>query len=191
MAGMERDGRSGRALTAVLAALGTAGLFEAATVLATQDRAVRAASPWQDDPYDVVVSHSQVAVPMLALVIGLRLLAWRAPGGPDRARQAVRAAAAMTALVGATVVTEWAAVAGGARASTWRTSRGGWTAALIGGLAVATVLAALTTALLARCRQPGGLAPRWRHDWLGDAVALGGRVPVLRRWATQAGAARV
>jgi hypothetical protein len=84
MTAMERADENGRASPAViLASLGTACLFEVLTVLATQDKTVRAASPWQDDPYDAVVSLTQFAVPMLALVIALRLLAWRSPGGPD------------------------------------------------------------------------------------------------------------
>jgi hypothetical protein len=43
-------------------------------VLATQNKTVRAVSPWQDDPYNA----TQFVVPMLALVVALRLLAWRA-----------------------------------------------------------------------------------------------------------------
>ena len=64
----------------------------------------------------MALSHSQFAVPMLAAVIALRLLAWRAPGGQDRARQVVRATGMMTALIGLTLVFEWAAVAVGAHA---------------------------------------------------------------------------
>jgi hypothetical protein len=75
----------------IQASLGAAGLFEVLTLVATQDKTVRAASPWQDDPYDALVSLTQFAVPILALVIALRLLAWRAPGGPDRERRGARA----------------------------------------------------------------------------------------------------
>ena len=69
-------------LRPIVTGLGTAVLFEALTVLETQDKTVRAASPWQDDPYDAVVSLAQFTVPILAVVLGLRLLAWRSPGGP-------------------------------------------------------------------------------------------------------------
>jgi hypothetical protein len=81
------DNGQASSLAVTLAGLGVAVVFEALTVLATHDKTVRAVSPWQDDPYDVALSHSQFAVPMLAAVIALRLLAWRAPGGQDRARQ--------------------------------------------------------------------------------------------------------
>ncbi|MFI1073957.1 hypothetical protein [Streptomyces puniciscabiei] len=177
---MERVKENGRASSAVVwASLGAAGVFEALTVLATQDKSVRAASPWQDDPYDVMVSLAQFAVPMLALVIASRLLAWRAPGGVDRVRQTVRAAGAMVTLVGLTVVSEWAAVV----ARTPASSSGPWAAVLIGGLAVNSVLTAAVAVLLVRGHRGHGSAGPWRHDWLGDAVFLCRRIPVLRRGA--------
>ena len=150
---MEHVSENGRAsLIAILAGLGTAGFFEAAAVLATQDKTVRAVSPWQEDPYDAVVSLSQFAVPMLALVIALRLPAWRAPGGPDRAQQTIRAAGAMMTLIVTTLVFEWAAVIVGPHAS----SRGAWTSVLISGLVAASVLTMVVSTMLVRCRRPRG-----------------------------------
>lgn len=175
MAAMERTERP----RAVLAGLALACLFEALTVVETQDKGVRAVSPWQDDPYDVAVSLAQFAVPMLAAVIALRLLAWRAPGGPDRERQTVRAAGAMTALVGLTLAFEWAA------AGVVRLSWTGWTWFLVGGLAVTSVCAVAVAVMLARCR---GTRGRWRHDWLGDVLLVASRTPVVRRWATEGAA---
>jgi hypothetical protein len=185
MTAMNESGRASPAV--ILASLGAAGLFEVLTVLATQDKTVRAASPWQDDPYDAVVSLTQFAVPMLALVIALRLFAWRAPDAPDRERQMVRAAGAMTTLTGLTLVFEWAAVIGGAHAPYWNT----WTSTLISGLVVTSTLTVAVTALLVRRRRPRGSYGRWRHDWLGDVVLLCDRIPVLRRWATPEAAAWV
>ncbi|MEU5090097.1 hypothetical protein [Streptomyces sp. NPDC021356] len=176
---MEHVKENGRAYSAVVwTSLGAAGVFEALTVLATQDNAVRAASPWQDDPYDVVVSSAQFAVPMLALVITLRLLAWRAPGGSDRVRQTVRAAGAMVTLVGLTVVSEWAAVFIRTPAS----SSGPWASVLIGGLVVNSVLTMVAAVSLRRCRRRRRSAGGPRNDWLGDAVFLCRQIPVLRRW---------
>ncbi|MGW5464167.1 hypothetical protein [Streptomyces sp. NPDC003996] len=175
----ENGGRASSA--AVRASLGVAGVFEALTVLATQDKAVRAASPWQEDPYDVVVSLAQFTVPMLALVIALRLLAWRAPGGADRVQQTVRAAGVMVTLIGLTVVFEWAAVIADAPPA----SSGTWASVLIGGLTVNSVLTVAIAVLLVRChRHRGhGSAGPWRHDWLGDAVFVCRRIPGPRRWA--------
>lgn len=180
MSGIGPNDRPRRSLAVVVAGLGTAVLFEALTLLATQDRTVRTASPWQDDPYDLVVGLAQFTVPMLALVTGLRLLAWRLPGGVDRVAQMLRAMVVLVALVGSTAVVEWVAVAAGAHSPLWMT----WTGLLIAGLAVLSVLTvALSVVLVGSCRSypvPGG----WRQDWLGDAVMLCARLPLLRRWAT-------
>ncbi|MEV5877357.1 hypothetical protein AB0L75_24630 [Streptomyces sp. NPDC052101] len=173
---MEENGRVSSAV--VWVSLGGAAVFEALTVLATQDKTVRAVSPWQDDPYDVMVSLAQFTVPMLALVIALRLLAWRAPGGADRARQTMRAAGAMTTLVGLTLAFECVAVI--ARTPS---SFSGWASVLISGLAVNSVLTVVAAAWLVRCRRRPGSSRSRRHDWLGDAVFVCRRIPVLRRWA--------
>ncbi|MER6568671.1 hypothetical protein ABT288_21440 [Streptomyces sp. NPDC001093] len=185
MEDVKEDGRASSAV--VWASLGAAGVFEALTVLETQDKTVRAASPWQDDPYDVVVSLAQFAVPMPALVIALRLLVWRAPGGADRVRQTVRAAGAMVTLVGLTVVSEWAAVI----ARTPASSSGTWASVLIGGLVVNSVLTMAIAVLLVRGHRGQGSAGPWRHDWLGDAVFVCRRIPVLRRWVGPDAADRV
>lgn len=174
------DPAARRRLIAIVMSLVTATLFETLTVLGTQDTTVRAASPWQDDPYDAVVSLAQFTVPMLGLVAGLRLTCWRLPGSPDRAHQMLRAAAAMTALVAVTAGFEWAAVAGGAHRYSWN----GWTQALLAGLVATSLLTVIVVVFLVRCRYPRGSAGRWRHDWLGDMVLLGQRLPVIRGWPT-------
>lgn len=172
---MDENERSSPAV--ILASLGAAGLFDALTVLGTQDKSVRAVSPWHEDPYDAVVSLCQLAVPMLGLVILLRLLAWRAPGGPDRGQQTARAAGAMLTLVVLTLVAEWSAVIGGVNDSVWN----GWTFVLIGGLIVNSMLTGGVVVSLWRGRRRGSF-PRWRHDWLGDVILLCERTPVSRRW---------
>ncbi len=161
-------------------ALGAAGLFEVLTVLETQDQAVWALSPWREDPYHTVVSVSVFAVPMLALAIALRLLAWRAPGGPERAQQTVRAAGAMSGSIGLTLVVEWMAVIAGTPVGRWRI----WTSVQVGGLGVTFVLTVAVTLMLVRCGLLRGSTGRSKHDWLGDVVLLCRRIPVLRRWAS-------
>ncbi|MFI5911708.1 hypothetical protein [Dactylosporangium sp. NPDC051541] len=152
-------------LSALWTAPVIAAVFEAMALVVTQDKAVRATSPWQDDPYNVVVSFALFAVPMLALALLVRRPAWRAPGGADRVRQAARAAGALLAVIGATLATAWAAVI----------ARGSGPAALLGGLVVLSVLVAADAAGLWWQRAPRGAARGWRHDWLGD-------VPLLGRW---------
>ncbi|MFJ9151977.1 hypothetical protein ACIRP7_28865 [Streptomyces sp. NPDC102270] len=53
---------------------------------------------------------------------------------------------------------------------------------LIGGLIVNSVLTVRAAASLVRCRRRHGSSGGWRHGWLGDAVIVCRRVPVLRRW---------
>jgi hypothetical protein len=60
----------------LLMALSAALIAEALTVFSTQIHAVRMDSPWQDDPYNVVLSVTVFAVPALAAAIGLRLPRW-------------------------------------------------------------------------------------------------------------------
>ncbi|WP_157430203.1 hypothetical protein [Actinomadura oligospora] len=182
---MESSGERARPTAPVSVAviglsLVAAGLFEALSVVATQDKTVRAVSPWQDDPYDAVVSFCVFAVPMLAAVVLLRLPVWRAPGGPDRAQQTARAAGAMLTLVALTLVAEWAAVIGRVGHADWN----GRTSFLIGGLVANSLVTGLALALLWRGRAPRGSSGRWRHDWLGDVLLLGDRVRAPR-WAVR------
>lgn len=172
---------------AIWASLATAGVFEALTVLELQDKTVWAASPWREDPYHTVVGLAESMVVVLAAAIAVRLLAWRAPGGRDRARQTMRAAGAVTAIIGLTLAFEWVAVIAGANSPAWKT----WTWVLIGGLAVTSALAVAVTVSLVRNRRRLGASARWQHDWLGDAVLLCRSVPVLRGWVTPRTAAWV
>jgi hypothetical protein len=169
------DDAASTALRAVLVSLGAAVLFEVLAVLETQIYAVRSVSPWRDDPYNTPVSLAQLTVPVLAVLIGLRLLAWRWPGRLDRAQQVVRAAAVMTALAALTAACEWSAVSVRAERASWN----GRTGLLVAGLVANSLVVAAAAVLLARCRSHGASAG-WQHDWLGDIVQASGRIPALR-----------
>lgn len=172
--------RAPRARSVIVLGLVTAAVFEWCTVLATQDKPVRAVSPWQGDPYDTAVSLTQFTVPVLAVLIALRLLLWRAAGQSDRAQQLIRAVAVLAAMVALTAGAEWAAVAVGADRASWN-----WmTVLLIAALAVVSALTVLLAALLARAfRSPP--AEGWRYDWLGDLFLLAAPVPGIRRCANR------
>ncbi|WP_433042880.1 hypothetical protein [Dactylosporangium sp. CS-033363] len=148
-------------LLAIWAVLAVGAVFEVAAYVAKQ----HTVSPWRDDPYDVVVSFALPAVPMLALALVLRLPAWRAPGGPDRARQTARAAGALLAVVWLTVGTAWSAVA----------VRAPVPAPFVAGLAGISVLSLGGTVAWFVTRPPRGAGRGWRHDWLGD-------LPLVNRW---------
>jgi hypothetical protein len=146
-------------------------LFALGAGLTTQYKPLRAHSPWQDDPYDVVVSFTQLVVPTLVAAIVLRAsLYW--PSVPQPARRAtdlVRGAGAVVALCAATVVTNWVAVANGAHRADWATP-GSW---LIGGLGVVSALLAVAgAAVVAAARRTLRVSAADPPDWVDDALAI-------------------
>jgi hypothetical protein len=164
-------------------ALLAAGICGAAclllSVVATQYKPLRAHSPWQDDPYDVVVSFSLVALPLLLAAGASRAAMCRAAEELPvaRARDVMRLARVVTGVATLCVAAEWAAVAVGAHQAEW----GAEGAALIGGLSAVTGLCAAAWALSAGVsRSPGtgswpaATGPDWIDDWLD----LGGRIAV-------------
>ncbi|MFE3255493.1 hypothetical protein ACFXPS_03855 [Nocardia sp. NPDC059091] len=148
----------------------------------TQAKTVRAASPWQDDPYDVVVSFTEFVVPAVLLLMALRMLLWRngQPQPAFRVAQLVRTAAASTGLVAVTAVTDWVAVAVEADRTEWIAPT---TPVLITAL---TVLTGVTTAGLTLQRKAVRLLVSERvhdGDWVHDieplaALLTGGRAIV-------------
>lgn len=89
---------------ALMASFVAGGGFIAFAWTTTQAKTVRAASPWQGDPYDVVVSFTEFVVPAVLLLMALRMLLWRnnQPQPACRVAQLARTAAAATGLVAMT-----------------------------------------------------------------------------------------
>lgn len=168
------------ALFATVISIGNAVLFEALTVIATQDKTVRAASPWQDDPFDAVLSFAQFTVPAVCVVIAMRLPLWRLAGSPDRARQVQRAALVATTLVTVTLGFEWVAVGARAHHAGWDGTTG-W---LVAGLLVSSAATVSTVFCLTRTGAFYRSRRSWTHDWLGDAFVALARVPGLRKLTT-------
>ncbi|GIH67121.1 hypothetical protein Msi02_79380 [Microbispora siamensis] len=143
-----------------------AGLFTAVILLTTQVRAVRAYSPWHQDPYDVVISCTELLVPALALAIAVRAWVGRAPSG-----DLLRGARVLLAAVGATAATCWASVVPGVR---------GWQQhLLVAALAVVTLSAVPPAVALLRARP----ATRADTDWVEDLLTAAERVGVPIVWA--------
>lgn len=122
-------------------AVGCAVLFTAFAFGTTQIRALRAHSHWQDDPYDVVVSFTQLLVPALGLALAVRLAA-----GRPAPRDLLRGGRAVLALVAATAVADWIAVALRTHADLW----GGTGRLLVAALAALTLAAGATALVLHR-----------------------------------------
>lgn len=160
------------AAAALLTSVTGAGAFTVFAYVTTQLHAVRAVSPWQDDPYDTVVTFTMFFVPLLGAITALRALLCRRdqPLPLYRIQQLLRAALAGTLLVAATLATDWTAVAAGADHTSW-TSGTPW---LVGSLVPLTGLAGAGPLLhrLAVRRLPAPSRHRPDGDWLDDIVPL-------------------
>jgi hypothetical protein len=141
----------------------------------TQVKSVRAAGPWQDDPYDVVVSFTEFLVPALLCLIASRMLLWRG-GEPQpmfRMVQLLRASTVCALFVTATAVADWTAVVLRADRAAWA-----WptTPALACGLAALTAGAVASVAIQRKVlrRLPSERARD--GDWLDDLALLPARL---------------
>jgi hypothetical protein len=170
---------AGRALWLCLVLAAT---FTAFAWVSTQIAAVRAGSPWQDDPYNGVVSFTEFLVPSLTCLAVVRAALWRrdSPQPVFRINQLLRAGLATTVLVAVTVLTDAMAVVLGADRLLWGATTP-WLIAALGvlGAAVLGVLLELRRGFAAlptrSSRRPDG-------DWLDDLPAvLPDRLIRLRR----------
>ncbi len=102
---------------------GVAVAFQVLAFASTQAQFVRAHSPSQNDPYDVVVSFTMFFVPAVACIGGIRVALCRADRGLDLARVdgVLRTAITSDLLVAATAATDVVAVAFRADNERWTT----------------------------------------------------------------------
>ncbi|MBU3066864.1 hypothetical protein KO481_35760 [Nocardia sp. NEAU-G5] len=145
--------------------------FVAFAWITTQVKTVRAASPWQNDPYDVVVSFTEFLVPALACLVVARMVLRRSGEPQPRYRtvQLLRAAAASTLLVTATMIADWIAVVVRAGLRTWSAPT---TPLLVGALALLTAGAVTNAAVQRNALGRLPSAHIRRGDWLDDLVPL-------------------
>ncbi|MCO6006900.1 hypothetical protein NE236_18085 [Actinoallomurus purpureus] len=160
------------AVTALWVSVAGAAVFTVFAFLTTQVHAVRAGSPWQDDPYDGVVSFTQFIVPALAVLTVARARLLRGGGCQPvfRVAQLLRAALVCTLLVAATVLTDWLAVTVRADHRLWNHGTPWLIAALVP--LTAAVAAGLLTQRRAFRRLPPRDARGPEGDWLDDLPAL-------------------
>lgn len=158
---------------AIMAALGLAVVFAVVTVVSKETPALDLHQPWQDDPYDVLVSLDFVAVPLLVVIGVMRVLLCRRyePLPARRLVDLLRVAEAALVVSLATEVAEWVAVALGRHRATW-TAATTWqvaalvvlTATLFGGFVLVRRAARAVSRIATAAEQP---------DWFTDAIALG------------------
>jgi len=176
------------AARALWVSIALATLFTVWAYVGTQLHAVRAGSPWQDDPYDALVSLTEFLVPVLAALVLVRMWLCRRfePLPLFRLRQLLHAAQVTTGLVAATVAVDWVAAVTRADQSLW--DRG--TPLLIGTLVPLSgaVLAGYGLQRAAIRRLPPENRPP-AGDWLDDAPALAERlrIPLVAGWLRATG----
>jgi hypothetical protein len=145
----------------------TTGAFTLFTLVTTQLKSVRAASPWQDDPYDAVVSFTELLVPLLtALLVVRAVLLFAGTTQPTfRLRQLARASLVSMMLVAATALVDAIASLRRADHPLW-TPGTPWLIASVAPLA-ALAVAGIATAMGAARQVPAGGRTE-SDDWLAD-----------------------
>lgn len=98
---------------AIAGTLGLALLFILFNWSAKKVPEVYRHEPWQDDPYDGLISLSIFWVPLLAAPCLTRVLLWRctAPQPIRRTRELLRASSVLLAVITATLASDWISVA--------------------------------------------------------------------------------
>jgi hypothetical protein len=168
-----------RAGLAIMASLGLAAVFAVLTVVSKETPALDLRQPWQDDPYDVVVSLDFVVLPLLVTIGLLRVQLCRRyePLPARRLVDLLRVGGAAVAVSLATELAEWVAVLMGRHRATWTAATtaqvvalAALTAATIGAWVLLRRAARTVTRVATAAAQP---------DWLTDCVALGLRAAAM------------
>jgi len=171
----------------VLGSLLVAAVFVAFAWSAKELRGLYVHEPWQDDPYDAVVSFAIFFVPLLAGLCMLRvsLCRSRAPLPVRRALDLLRASRVLMGVVLITLLSDWVSVILQAHRSTWT-----HTTILV--ICVLALVTALSVAVSRQLRRVGreslvGGDSAQMPDWLADAITLAEREAVrLGPWRQSA-----
>jgi hypothetical protein len=164
---------------AIIASLTLVAVFAAVTWWTKETPGLDLHQPWQDDPYDVLVSLDFVVLPLLVAAGAWRAqLCRRYSTLPARRLvDLLRLCAAGIGVCLATELAEWVAVALGLHRPEW-TAATAWQVAALAGLTAATLGVGVLVARAAR--RVGRVATAGAQpDWLADAVALGLRLSLL------------
>ena len=186
------DARRPPVLQALVSVMIASLTFVTFALMTTQAEGLRTHSPWQDDPYDVVVSFTMFFVPMLLGISLVRGLVCRRsdPLPIQRVRAMLRAMWLTVLLIALTLVVDWISVAVGAHRTSWT-----WeTAALMGFLLFTTLISVVAAISVRAASSPpilrGSFDRRAPPDWAADAIAVAertvGSLPFFRSIARRA-----
>jgi hypothetical protein len=157
----------------VFASLALTVAFGALTWWTKETRALDLSQPWQDDPYDVLVSLDFAVLPFLAVMIAWRTLLCRRYSVLP-ARRLVDVLRACSVAVGVCLMTqlgEWVALALGLHRRQWTPLTGLQIAALIAFTSASVGVGLLLATSTRRVRRV--TAPAAAPDWMADLVTLG------------------
>jgi hypothetical protein len=163
----------GQARTAIFAALALASVFAVWTWASKENVTLNACQPWQDDPFDVMVSLDFVILPLLVAMGAARVqLCRRDQVLPTRRLvDVLRVCSAAIGVSLATELSQWVAVALGLHGSEW-TAITTWQVVVLAALTSATLVA--VTLLWRSSRAVGRVAEAGAQpDWLTDAPGFG------------------
>ncbi|MGO4857319.1 hypothetical protein AB4074_08440 [Arthrobacter sp. 2MCAF14] len=137
---------------------------------AKETRSLYVHEPWQDDPYDALISFEFVVLPVLTVLCACRFLvcARHAAVPGRRIMDLIRACYLLNGIVAVTVAAEWVSVLLGTHAADWTPVTAGVLAVLAAfSTAILLILILLTVARMGiRTRVPSAGQP----DWLADGL---------------------
>ena len=178
-----RDARYRRVARALIGSIILSAAFCLYIFLAKEVRSLYVTEPWQDDPYDALISFEFVALPVLTILAAWRfLLSAASTTAPvRRIIDLTRTCSVLTGIIVLTIASEWLSVL-------LHTHPAGWTTTTLGVICVLGLLTAATLVVVvflafARASLRHVPAPQ-QPDWLGDGVHF------LRVTAAAAGPAR-
>jgi hypothetical protein len=158
---------------AIVGALVLTAAYAAVTVIAKETPALYVRQPWQDDPYDVLVSLDFIALPLLVAICVLRVQLCRRyePLPIRRLIDLLRGCRVALGLSFVTQLAEWIAVLQSRDGGRW-TLLTTWQVVVLGAFTAATIVFGV---LLERARRAvcGTAHATAQPDWLADAVVLG------------------
>ncbi len=160
--------------------------FSAYTWGAKEVLALYLHEPWQDDPYDAVVSFAMIMIPLLTALVALRTALGAAELPARRAIDLVRASRLIVGVVAVTELSDWVSLAFQAHQDAWNST----TAAMVAGLATFSLctVAVVEKLRLSAAHRDSDVPDQ--PDWATDAVVLLERLTHhLGKWRPSASSA--
>lgn len=158
---------------AIVTALALTAAYAAGNWLTKETPTFYLRQPWQDDPYDVLVSLDFVILPLLVISGGLRVLLCRRYSALPVRRliDLLRIGRVSLAICLVTEIGQWISVALGRHRAMWDSTTG-WQVAGLVAFTIGTISSLIQIQSATKAVALSG-APGAQPDWLADAVSFG------------------